>query len=239
MNIVIVIPTYNENKNIGILIEKIRSLNSKYNLDILIIDDNSPDETYKTINHIQQNDSRLHLIKRKAKLGLGSAYCEGFKWAINNNFDFLIQMDADLSHSPEDILEFLKDMNDKTLLIGSRYKTGVNVVNWPLQRLILSYLANVYARFITGIKVNDLTSGFKCIPINILKKINIDNIKSEGYSFQIEVNCLCVYNDFDIKEQPIIFYDRTNGISKMSKKIILEAIIRVPLFRIKKMFKLW
>ena len=115
----------------------------------------------------------------------------------------------------------------------------MNVVNWPLQRLILSYLANVYARFITGLKVNDLTSGFKCIPINILKKININNIKSEGYSFQIEVNCLCIYNNFDIKEVPIIFYDRTNGISKMSKKIILEAIFRVPLFRIKKIFKLW
>ena len=239
MNIVIVIPTYNENKNIGILINKIRGLNSKYNLDILIIDDNSPDGTSETINYIQQSDSRLHLIKRKAKLGLGSAYCEGFKWAINNNFDFLIQMDADLSHNPEDILDFLKDIDYKTLIIGSRYKTGVNVVNWPLQRLILSYLANVYARFITGIKVNDLTSGFKCIPINILKKINIDNIKSEGYSFQIEVNCLCDYNNYDIKEQPIIFYDRTNGVSKMSKKIILEAVIRVPLFRIKKMFKLW
>ena len=169
MNIVIVIPTYNENKNIGILINKIRGLNSKYNLDILIIDDNSPDGTSETINYIQQSDSRLHLIKRKAKLGLGSAYCEGFKWAINNNFDFLIQMDADLSHNPEDILDFLKDIDYKTLIIGSRYKTGVNVVNWPLQRLILSYLANVYARFITGIKVNDLTSGFKCIPINILK----------------------------------------------------------------------
>tara|TARA_B100002052_G_C15843207_1_gene581187 strand:- start:431 stop:1150 length:720 start_codon:yes stop_codon:yes gene_type:complete len=239
MNIVIAIPTYNENKNIGILISKIRSLNSKYKLDILIIDDNSPDGTSETINYIQQNDKRLHLIKRKAKLGLGSAYCEAFKWAINHNFNFLIQMDADLSHNPDDILEFLNDMNDKTLLIGSRYKTGVNVVNWPLQRLILSYLANLYARFITGIKVNDLTSGFKCIPINILKQINIDSIKSEGYSFQIEVNCLCVYNNFDIKEQPIIFYDRTSGVSKMSKKIILEAIFRVPLFRIKKIFKLW
>ena len=150
MNIVIAIPTYNENKNIGILISKIRSLNSKYKLDILIIDDNSPDGTSETINYIQQNDKRLHLIKRKAKLGLGSAYCEAFKWAINHNFNFLIQMDADLSHNPDDILEFLNDMNDKTLLIGSRYKTGVNVVNWPLQRLILSYLANLYARFITA-----------------------------------------------------------------------------------------
>ncbi len=218
MNALIIIPTYNENQNISILIDKIRKLDSLIDLEILVIDDGSPDGTANSVKEIQKNDSKLHLINREKKLGLGSAYCLGFNWAIKNNFDVIVQMDADLSHNPNDILRLLSKINDNDVVIGSRYKTGVNVVNWPLRRLILSYLANIYARIITGLKVYDLTSGFKCIKTEVLRKINIDKIKSEGYSFQIEVNCLCYNKNCKISEVPIIFYDRTIGKSKMSKK---------------------
>ena len=238
MNVIIIIPTYNENKNISILIDRIRELETKFNLEILVIDDASPDGTSDSIKKIQEYDSKLHLISRKGKLGLGSAYCAGFNWAIKNNFDYIIQMDADLSHNPDDILRLLDKNNEADVIIGSRYKTGVNVVNWPLRRLILSYLANVYARILTGVNINDLTSGFKCIKVAVLKNININKIKSEGYSFQIEVNCLCFNNNYKITEVPIIFYDRTIGESKMSKKIIIEAIVRVPIFRLKRIFGL-
>ena len=236
MNALIIIPTYNENQNISILIDKIRKLDSLIDLEILVIDDGSPDGTANSVKEIQKNDSKLHLINREKKLGLGSAYCLGFNWAIKNNFDVIVQMDADLSHNPNDILRLLSKINDNDVVIGSRYKTGVNVVNWPLRRLILSYLANIYARIITGLKVYDLTSGFKCIKTEVLRKINIDKIKSEGYSFQIEVNCLCYNKNYKISEVPIIFYDRTIGKSKMSKKIIFEAIVRVPIFRLKRIF---
>ena len=238
MNALIIIPTYNENQNINTLINRIRELKTEFNLEILIVDDASPDDTAGTILKLQVNDDKLHLINRRKKLGLGSAYCNGFNWAIENNFDYIIQMDADLSHNPNDILKFLKKINNYDVIIGSRYKTGVNVVNWPLRRLILSYLANFYARFITGLNIYDLTSGFKCIKVDVLKKIDINKIKSEGYSFQIEVNCLCHNKGYSILEVPIIFYDRAIGKSKMSKKIIIEAIIRVPIFRIKRMFRI-
>ena len=179
-------------------------------------------------------DKNLHLIQRDAKNGLASAYCEGFKWAIKNNYDYVVQMDADLSHSPSDILKFINKVKDFDVVIGSRYKTGVNVVNWPLRRLILSYFANIYARIFTGMKIYDLTSGYKCIAVNLLKTIDFDKVKSEGYSFQIEMNFIFANKGFKIIEVPIIFHDRTIGESKMSKKIILEAILRVPMFRIKK-----
>ena len=195
-------------------------------------------EMMADVFHKTEEMAKLFLINRKKKLGLGSAYCLGFAWAIKNNFDFIIQMDADLSHNPNDILRLLDKIDNNDVIIGSRYKTGVNVVNWPLRRLILSYLANIYARVITGLKVHDLTSGFKCIKTQVLKNINIDKIKSEGYSFQIEVNCLCYNQGYKILEVPIIFYDRTIGQSKMSKKIILEAIIRVPIFRLKRIFRI-
>ena len=238
MNVIIIIPTYNENKNIPILIDRIRKLKTEFNLEILVIDDASPDGTSDSIKKIQEFDSKLHLIQREGKLGLGSAYCTGFDWAVQNNFDYIIQMDADLSHNPDDILRLLEKSNEADVIIGSRYKTGVNVVNWPLRRLFLSYFANVYARIVTGLNINDLTSGFKCIKVEVLKNININKIKSEGYSFQIEVNCLCFSRKYKIIEVPIIFYDRTVGESKMSKKIIIEAIIRVPIFRLKRMFGL-
>jgi len=236
MKTIVIIPTYNENQNISKIINLIKNLDSDMDLEILIIDDSSPDGTSLSVQKLQEKNKDLHLIIREGKLGLASAYCEGFKWAIKHNFDYIIQMDADLSHNPKDILKFLSEIKNYDLIIGSRYKTGINVVNWPLRRLILSYLANIYARFFTGVKVYDLTSGFKCIKIDMLKSIDIDNIKTEGYAFQIEINFLCWIQKAKIYEIPIIFHDRTVGQSKMSKKIIFEAIIKVPFLRIKKIF---
>ena len=238
MNFLIITPTYNENANISTLISKIRDIETEINLDILIIDDASPDGTASTIKKIMQSDSGLHLIERQGKNGLASAYCDGFKWAIENNYDYVIQMDADLSHSPNDVLKFIDKISTYDVIIGSRYKTGVNVVNWPLRRLILSYFANIYARIFTGMNIYDLTSGYKCINIEALKAINLDKVKSEGYSFQIEMNFIFSNKGFKLTEVPIIFHDRTVGESKMSKKIIFEAILKVPLFRIKKILGL-
>ena len=238
MNFLIITPTYNENANISTLISKIRDIDTEVNLDILIIDDASPDGTASTIKKIMQNDSGLHLIEREGKDGLASAYCDGFKWAINNNYDYVIQMDADLSHSPNDVLKFIDKIDTYDIIIGSRYKTGVNVVNWPLRRLILSYFANIYARIFTGMNIYDLTSGYKCINIEALKAIDLDKVNSEGYSFQIEMNFIFSNKGFKLIEVPIIFHDRTVGESKMSKKIIFEAILKVPLFRIKKILGL-
>ncbi len=238
MKILIITPTYNENSNIAELISKIREVNTKQKLDILIIDDNSPDGTALTIKKIMNQDSRLYLVERNKKKGLASAYCEGFKWAIKNNYNYIIQMDADLSHSPNDVLKFINKLNKYDVIIGSRYKTGVNVVNWPLRRLILSYFANIYARIFTGLDIYDLTSGYKCINVDALKTINLKKINSDGYSFQIEMNFILANKGFLLTEVPIIFHDRTVGESKMSKKIILEAICKVPLFRIKKILGL-
>ena len=238
MNFLIITPTYNENANISTLISKIRDIDIKINLDVLIIDDGSPDGTASTIKQLMLNDSRLHLIERKKKNGLASAYCDGFKWAIKNNYDYVIQMDADLSHSPNDVLKFIDKIHMYDVIIGSRYKTGVNVVNWPLRRLVLSYFANIYARIFTGINIYDLTSGYKCINVDVLKEIDLNKIKSEGYSFQIEMNFIFANKGFKLTEVPIIFHDRTVGESKMSKRIIFEAIFRVPLFRVKKILGL-
>jgi dolichol-phosphate mannosyltransferase len=238
MTALIIIPTYNENKNITKLLSKIKKLNTEVKLNILIIDDSSPDGTAKTIKSIMSTNKNIYLIERESKMGLGSAYCVGFKWAIKKEYDYVIQMDADLSHNPNDIISLLSNMNHYDIAIGSRYKTGVNVVNWPLRRLMLSYFANVYARIFTGVKIHDLTGGFKCISIKALKSINLSKIRSEGYSFQIELNFLFWNKNFRIIEVPIIFYDRTIGESKMSKKIIFEAIIRVPLLRLKKIFNI-
>ena len=238
----IIIPTYNENENIKKIISIIREVKNKTEniIEILVVDDSSPDGTSSTVQEIQLQESKnaktLHLITREGKKGLSSAYCDGFRWAIDNNYDYVIQMDADLSHDPNDVIKFLKEINEYDIIIGSRYKTGINVVNWPLRRLFLSYFANVYARIFTGMKIKDLTSGFKCMKVNALKNIDINNIKSEGYSFQIEVNFLFHNKNYRMYELPIIFHDRTVGQSKMSKKIILEAIFRVPMFRIKKIF---
>ena len=232
MKTLIISPTYNEHKNISDLISKIKNVNNKYH--ILIIDDNSPDGTGKIVEDIMTKYDNVFLIKRKGKLGLGTAYCEGFNWAINNKYDTIIQMDADLSHNPKDIPKLIAELKNADLIIGSRYIDGVNVINWPISRLLLSYFANVYARLIIGLNIKDLTGGFKCYNRMALQNIDISSIKSEGYSFQIELNFLVWINGFKLKEIPIVFTDRTIGESKMNKSIIIEAIFIVPKLFFKK-----
>ena len=231
--ILIIIPTYNEKENIKLIIEKIFLFNN--NVSILFVDDNSPDGTSDIIKNY--NNENINLLIRDSKMGLGSAYITGFNWAIKNKFDYVVQMDADLSHNPRDIKNLIKYTNEYDLIIGSRYINGISIVNWPISRLILSYLANLYARVITGIPIKDVTGGFKCISVNLLNKINLNKIKSEGYSFQIEINFLAWINNFKIKEIPIVFTDRTKGESKMSKMVIFEAIYMVPYLLLKKIFK--
>ena len=230
---IVIIPTYNEKDNIKIIIDKIFKYNE--NVSILFVDDNSPDGT--SIEIEKYNDKRINIIKREKKLGLGSAYIKGFQWAMTNGFDYVVQMDADLSHNPADIINIISYTDNYDLVIGSRYVNGISIVNWPLSRLILSYCANLYARIITGVPIKDITGGFKAISVNFLKKINLNNIKSEGYSFQIEINFLAWMNNCKIKEVPIIFTDRTRGESKMSKIVILEAIYMVPYLFLKKIFR--
>ncbi|MDT7880273.1 MAG: polyprenol monophosphomannose synthase [Candidatus Hydrothermia bacterium] len=236
MKTIIIIPTYNERENIEVLINEI--FKNLPQTDILIVDDNSPDKTYEIVENISKVDKRVHLIKREKKLGLGSAYVQGFKFAINNNYDVVFQMDADFSHQPSDLLRLFEKIKEGyDLVIGSRYISGVNVINWPMKRLLLSYFANAYARFITGVPIKDLTAGFKAIRVNALKSINLDNIKSNGYAFQIEITFKIYNKGFKIIEIPIVFYERRSGNSKMSKKIIFEAALMVWRLRIEKILK--
>ncbi len=223
--IIIIIPTYNEIENIEVLLGVLRN---KYpNYDVLIVDDNSPDGTWEYVQKKSETDSKIHLIKRAGKLGLGTAYVEGFKYAIENGFDAVVQMDADFSHDPEKIEVLVKELDNYDLVIGSRYIQGVNVVNWPMSRLLLSYFANIYTKIITGLPINDATGGFKAIRIEVLKAINLDSIRSNGYAFQIEINFKAWKKGFKLKEVPIVFVDRVEGSSKMSKAIVREAVLMV------------
>ncbi|MDX9923895.1 MAG: polyprenol monophosphomannose synthase [Ignavibacteriaceae bacterium] len=225
MKAIILIPTYNEIDNIQKLVP---FLLSKYpEVNILVIDDNSPDGTHKWVKEFSEKDSRVNLIKRAGKMGLGTAYVEGYKYMLANRYDVAVQMDADYSHNPNDIQKFLSYINDFDLVIGSRYIKGVNVVNWPISRLLLSYFANMYTRIITGLPIMDGTGGFKCFRSEVLRSINLDKIKSNGYSFQIEMNYIAWKKGFKIFEFPIVFTDRFQGTSKMSKKIVHEAIFMV------------
>ncbi len=229
-------PTYNERKNISELISRV--LSSYDGIDILVVDDNSPDGTAHVVKEIIQKDKRVHILERSGKLGLGTAYCAGFQWALENGYDRIIQIDADMSHNPDDIVHLLAESKNFDVVIGSRYINGVNVVNWPLRRLILSYAANLYAQIITGLPIKDATGGFKCFRGRVLETIDLSKITSEGYSFQIEMNFISWVKGFKIKEIPIIFSDRTVGESKMSKGIIFEAIYMVPLLKLRKIFRL-
>jgi len=224
--VLVIIPTYNEKNNILKVLETVLGLNINQ-LDILVIDDNSPDGTAELVEEAMTKYPNIHLIKRAGKLGLGTAYVTGFRYALEKSYDYIIEMDADLSHDPKEIPQFLKAMNEADLVIGSRYLTGVNVINWPLMRLFISVMASKYTRMITGMPFRDCTSGFKCFRRTVLEKIPLDKISSSGYSFQIEMNFKAWKRGFRIKEIPIIFYDRTHGSSKMSKRIILEAMIVV------------
>ncbi len=220
--ILIIIPTYNEADNVEKIIDKVINLNLP-NLFILIVDDNSPDGTGEIVERISTNDLRIRLIKRSGKYGLGTAYVEGFKYAIKECFDYIFEMDADFSHDPQEIPRFLEKIKTYDLVIGSRYLTGVNVINWPFSRLLLSLSANLYTRMITRLPVKDCTSGFKCFKRKVLESINLDRISSDGYSFQIEMTYKAWRKKFNICEIPIIFVDRAKGDSKMTKKVMREA----------------
>ena len=231
----VIIPTYNESENIKQIIDLILKLN--VSLDILVVDDSSPDGTAEIVNNIITDNHNVFLLNQKKKDGLGTAYKAGFKWAIENKYDRVIQIDADLSHNPNSIPDLINECSDFDLVIGSRYINGINVVNWPMSRLLLSYFANKYVRFFTRMPVNDATSGFKCIKTKVISDINIDNVLSQGYSFQIEMTFLAWIKNYKVKEVPIIFCDRTIGKSKMSKAIVREAIFMVPKLGLKRIFK--
>ncbi|HDP68508.1 MAG TPA: polyprenol monophosphomannose synthase [Candidatus Marinimicrobia bacterium] len=226
MESLVIIPTYNEKDNIRTVIEKINKLN--IDLDILIIDDNSPDGTGAIIRELQSTYKNIFLIERPGKLGLGTAYVKGFHWALKRGYTYIIEMDADLSHNPDDLPRLINACKrGADLAIGSRYSNGVNVINWPIKRLLLSYCANLYTRVVTRMPVKDATAGFKCFKREVLESIDLDRIKSSGYSFQIEMNFRAWKKGFTLQEVSIIFIERTEGHSKMSKTIVWEAVFMV------------
>ena len=225
LKITVVIPTYNERENIEKLSTLILSQDERIN--ILFVDDNSPDGTGDIADRLATESSRVRVLHRAGKLGLGSAYREGFRIALNNGADYVFEMDADFSHDPVMLPKFIEMMADYDVVIGSRYINGVSVVNWPIRRLILSYCASVYTRLITGLHLSDCTGGLKCFSRSVLESIDLAAIKSDGYSFQIEMNYRCHELGFRIGEIPIIFVDRHAGSSKMSKQIVREAVFMV------------
>ncbi len=220
--ILVVIPTYNEAENIPKLVPAV--LRQAPDLDILVVDDGSPDGTGQIVKDIMTGNSRVSLIERQGKQGLGTAYVAGFKFAIERGYDLVFEMDADFSHNPNDIPQFLEKIKNADLVIGSRYVNGVRVLNWPMNRLLLSYSANVYTQIITGLPIHDATGGFKCYRIETLKAIDLDKIKSNGYAFQIEISFKVWKKGFRLVEIPIVFLDRRVGISKMSRSIVYEAV---------------
>ncbi len=230
----IIIPTYNESENVVSLVEDI--LRYEPQVHILFVDDNSPDGTAGLVKKMQETKDNIHLLTRPSKQGLGSAYLAGFKYGLAKGYDYIFEMDADFSHDPKEIPSFLKNMENNDLVLGSRYIKGVNVVNWPLRRLLLSYFANVYTRIATGLPVQDATGGFKCFRREVLEKIDFKSVKSNGYAFQIELTFKAWKHGFRIKEIPIIFIDRVAGVSKLSKSIMWEAVFLVWKLRINALF---
>ena len=222
MKALVIVPTYNEAENIRELVPRI--LNQDPGMEILVVDDNSTDGTGALVEEIRKAEPRLHVLHRPDKLGLGTAYVDGFRYALERNYDLVFEMDADFSHDPDSIPAFLEAVKDADLVLGSRYLNGVTVVNWPLSRLILSYGANVYTRLITGMPLKDATGGYKCFRRTTLESINLDRVRSDGYGFQIEMNFKAWRQGLRIKEIPILFVDRRVGISKMNRKIIWEAM---------------
>jgi dolichol-phosphate mannosyltransferase len=232
----VITPTYNERDNLPRLVPQI--LQRDVRLDILIIDDASPDGTGEIADAIATNDSRVHVLHRAGKLGLGTAYLEGFRWGLERGYDFMIEMDADFSHDPAHLPQFVEALQNDDVVLGARYHEGrVTVVNWPITRLLLSYFANMYARAVTGMPVADATSGFKAFRRKVLETIDLDRVESEGYAFQIEITMRAWKKGFSIGEIPIVFVDRTSGESKMSKHIIREAVWKVWKLRILAIFR--
>jgi dolichol-phosphate mannosyltransferase len=234
----IIIPTYNEKENIKSIIETIFDLEKSF--DILVIDDNSPDGTADIVKELQQTfPERLSILERAGKLGLGTAYIEGFKYALNHHYEFIFEMDADFSHNPNDLILLYnacaKDGND--LAVGSRYASGVNVVNWPMGRVLLSYFASIYVQIVTGMSIKDSTAGFICYRKKVLETINLDKVKFVGYAFQIEMKFTSWKFGFKIKEVPIIFTNRALGVSKMSKGILSEAVFGIIRMKLRSYFK--
>ncbi|MEO8233185.1 MAG: polyprenol monophosphomannose synthase [Ignavibacteriota bacterium] len=230
----VIVPTYNELENIPRIIPEV--LSQDESIHILIVDDGSPDGTGKFVEDEMKNNDRVHILKREKKMGLGTAYIAGFKYALQNNYDYIFEMDADFSHDPNELKNFLIAIQDNDLVLGSRYINGVRVLNWSMSRLLLSFFASVYTRIITGLPVRDATGGFKCFRIKILEAIDLNRVKSNGYSFQIEMTFKAYAKGFKIKEIPIVFIDRVKGKSKMSKKIVREAVVMVWKLRLQKMF---
>jgi len=236
MEILVIIPTYNELENLPKLLPDV--LSKHENINVLIVDDNSPDGTAAFVESQMKNNNRIHLIKRPSKQGLGTAYIAGFKYALQNKFQLVFEMDADFSHDPKEIPRFLDEIKNSDVILGSRYINGVNVINWPMRRLLLSSFANLYTRIITGLPVHDSTGGYKCFRSKVLEAIDLDSVKSNGYAFQIEMTFKAWKKGFKVKEIPIIFVDRVKGKSKMSKKIVREAVTMVWKLRIKSIFGL-
>ena len=233
----VIIPTYNEKENIEKIIRKVFSLD--FSFEILIIDDGSPDGTAEIVKTMQHEFAgRLHIEQRVGKLGLGTAYIHGFKWALNRNYAFIFEMDADFSHNPDDLIKLRTAcVNGADVAIGSRYVNGVNVVNWPMSRVLMSYFASMYVRLITRIDIQDATAGFKCYRRIVLETIPLDKIKFVGYAFQIEMKFTAIRYGFKVVEVPIIFTDRTEGVSKMSTKIFREAFLGVIQMKFSSFFR--
>jgi dolichol-phosphate mannosyltransferase len=220
---IVIVPTYNERENITRIVPLILAQDSR--LEVLVVDDNSPDGTGILVDEMSAADPRVHVLHRSEKAGLGKAYLAGFKWALAEPYNYIFEMDADFSHDPSHLPEFLAAIKTSDLVLGSRYRDGkVTVVNWPIMRLLLSYAANIYARAVTGLKLWDTTGGFKCFRREVLEAIPLDDVRSNGYAFQIEMSFRAWKKKFRICEIPIVFHDRTEGESKMSKHIVREAI---------------
>jgi dolichol-phosphate mannosyltransferase len=236
----IIIPTYNEKENIEKIIRKVFSLEKGFH--ILIVDDGSPDGTANIVKNLQKEFSaQLHIEERTGKLGLGTAYIHGFKWALNKAYKFIFEMDADFSHNPDDLIRLYNanTIDGGELAIGSRYVSGVNIVNWPMSRLLMSFFASKYVKMITGMPIHDSTAGFKCYKRAVLETINFNKIQFVGYAFQIEMKFKAWKYGFNIIEVPVIFTDRTEGTSKMSGGIFMEAVLGVLQMKIKSFFRNW
>jgi dolichol-phosphate mannosyltransferase len=226
----IIFPTYNEKENIEEIAGAVLGKDPRIN--VLVVDDNSPDGTGQIADRMASDNPRVNVLHREKKEGLGRAYVAGFKWGLKEGYDYIFEMDADFSHDPKYIPDFLRTIEEYDLVLGSRYISGVNVINWPIKRLLLSYYANVYTRIVTGLPVRDGTGGFKCFRREVLESIDLDAVRSNGYIFQIEVSMRVWKKGFRIKEIPIVFVDRLHGSSKMSKKIVREAVWKVWYLRL-------
>lgn len=231
----VIIPTYNEARNVAQIVPEV--LEQDERLDVLIVDDNSPDGTGELADRLAGENSRVHVLHRTGKLGLGTAYLDGFRWALERDYEFIFEMDADFSHNPKHLPEFLAAAADADLVLGSRYlDRRVTVVNWPMSRLLLSYGANIYAKVVTGHRLYDATGGFKCFRRRVLEAIDLSKVRSNGYAFQIEMSFRAKRKGFRIAEIPIVFVDRTDGESKMSGKIVREAVWMVWRLRLQSLF---